>query len=159
MRRGLSALAPVAAWLGLIALWSSGVGAHDHITRWVIERLGGWFPGLWSDTAACAHLSNALWDLRKPAHLLEYAVLALLTYRAAAILTSASRRRLAVTAVVFCSLVGALDELHQSLDPIRTGLPTDALVDVLGAVLGLACGALVRRWRDTRRRSCSPSST
>lgn len=160
VRRGLSALAPVAGWLGVIALGSSSAAAHSRMTYWAVAQLNRWFPGLALDTAACTQLSTVLLDLRKPAHLLEYAVLALLIYRAAIMLTPGSRRRNLVLAIVCCGLVGALDEFHQSFDPTRTGAVRDVLVDALGGALGLACAAGVRRWRETRRRSCpTPSST
>ncbi len=151
VRRRLSALLPVGVWLGVIALGSSNWGSNAHVTRWVVERLGRWFPALLAHTGARAGVADALWGLRKPAHLIEYAVLALLTYRAAAMLTDWPPRRRAVGALAFCALVGGLDELHQSLDPSRTALPTDTLVDVLGGAGGLLVGALVGRWRDRRR--------
>lgn len=151
-RRELSALLPVVAWLGVIAVWSTSTGSRDCIYDWVIGTLSRWFPGLQYDPAACAQIGSVLGDMRKPAHLFEYAVLALLTYRALALLTSESRRFMIVATLAFSGLVGALDEYHQSFDPTRTGLPTDAFVDVLGAGIGLAVGALVGRWRRKRRR-------
>lgn len=148
--RQLSALLPVGAWLGVIALGSSDWGSNAHVTRWVIERLGRWFPALLAHTGAREEVAEVLWGLRKPAHLLEYAVLALLTYRAASILTDWPPRRRAVGALAFCALVGGLDELHQSLHSSRTALPTDTLVDLLGGAGGLLLGALVGEWRDRR---------
>jgi VanZ family protein len=155
----LSALAPVAGWLGVIAVGSSSAAAHGRMTGWAIAQLSRWFPGLALDSAACTQLSTVLLDLRKPAHLLEYAVLALLVYRAATMLAPGSRRRSLAAAIVCCGLVGALDEFHQSFDPTRTGAVRDVLVDVLGGALGLACAAEVRRWRERRRRSCPPPSS
>ena len=150
--RWASALVPPAAWLGVIALWSGDVGSHGHVTHWVITRLAHWFPGWLATSSSRETLSSALWDLRKPAHLLEYAVLALLAYRAATMLFGWSARRRVVVAVALCGLVGALDELHQSLNPARNALPTDALVDIVGGVGGLAVAGLVRRWREGHRR-------
>lgn len=151
VRRRLSALLPVGAWLGVIALGSSDWGSNAHLTRWVIETLGRWFPALLAHTGAREGVTEALWGLRKPAHLIEYAVLALLTYRAASMLTDWPPRRRTVGALAFCAMVGGLDELHQSLAPSRTALPTDTLVDVLGGAGGLFLGALVGRGRDRRR--------
>ena len=90
--RCLSALVPVAAWLGVIALGSSDVGSHSHVTHWVVDWLAQWFPFLHTDRTAHYRVSCALWDLRKPAHLLEYAVLALLAYRALRMLTGMPER-------------------------------------------------------------------
>jgi VanZ family protein len=149
-RRRLAALLPVAAWLGVIALGSSDLGSNQHVTQWVIAHLARWFPGLAAHAAARHRVADALWGLRKPAHLFEYAILALLAYRAATMLTGWGRRRRVAASIAFCALVGGLDELHQSLDPARTALATDALVDVLGGVGGLLIGAVVRRWQDRR---------
>lgn len=150
-RRRLSALLPVGAWLGVIAVGSSDWGSNAHVTRWVIEQLGRWFPGLLAHRGVQVGVTEVLWGLRKPAHLFEYAVLALLTDRAAVMLTDWPRGRRVVGTLAFCALVGGVDELRQSLDPSRTALPTDTLVDVLGGAGGLLLGALVGRWRDRRR--------
>ncbi len=55
--------------------------------------------------------------------------------------------RTAVLTVVFCSVVGALDEYHQSFIPNRSGNdPWDWAADNLGGVLGSLAGA----WRQAR---------
>ena len=141
----------MALWLGFIAFMSGDLGSHDHVTHWVIERLARWFPNLVGTGAEQYRVSCALWDARKPAHLFEYAVLAVLLYRALTMLTRAATRRRLVVAAACCGIVGALDEIHQSFDPCRTPLATDALIDLGGGMLGLALLAAVRRWRSRRR--------
>ena len=139
--RWLSALLPPVVWLAVITLWSGNLGSHDHVTHWVIARLAHWFPGLVSTSEARYRVAGALWDARKPAHLFEYAVLALLVYRALGLLAGLARRRRVIVSVACCGIVGALDELHQSLNPARTPLPTDALIDLAGGAVGLALRA------------------
>jgi VanZ family protein len=79
--------------------------------------------------------------IRKSAHLIEYAILALLTFRAA--LLAARRTRLATAGWVALFIVTSLataDEARQAFSPVRTGSPYDILIDVSGgliAVLGI----------------------
>ena len=157
MRRTLSAVFPVVAWLGLIAFWSTDLGSQVSVAARVLDWLGTLFPGLSSDTATCSALADALHNLRKPAHIFEYAVLALLMHRACSALTGWSGPHRIVWTLAFCALVGGLDEWHQSYLPSRTGQPADALVDVLGAVLGLTLGAVLSRRRRTRKHHHAPS--
>jgi VanZ family protein len=50
-------------------------------------------------------------------------------------------------AVLFCAVVGALDEFHQSFVPERMGNdPFDWMADVLGGFLGSAVGAIFHGW-------------
>ena len=79
--------------------------------------------------------------VRKAAHFIEYAILALLTFRAA--LSAARRNRLATAGWVALFIVTSLataDEARQAFSLVRTGSPYDILIDVAGgllAVLGL----------------------
>lgn len=80
--------------------------------------------------------------IRKSAHFIEYAILALLTFRAA--LLSAARRTRFVTAgwvaIFIVTSLATADEARQAFSPVRTGSPYDILIDVAGgllAVLGL----------------------
>lgn len=72
----------------------------------------------------------ATWDLvlRKLAHLVEYAVLGALLFRAL-------RREPA--AVALGSAYAATDEVHQALVPGREGTGVDWLIDTVGVVAGV----------------------
>lgn len=93
-------------------------------------------------------LSSGLeWDfvLRKGAHMTEYALLAVLWWRAL------GWRRPAV-AVAIALAYAASDELHQSFVFGRHGSPVDWLIDAAGVAIGmLVAGRLLRasraRWR------------
>lgn len=80
--------------------------------------------------------------IRKSAHFVEYAILALLTFRAA-LLSAARHTQIATAGWVALFIVTALasaDEARQAFSPVRTGSPYDVLIDVAGgliAVLGL----------------------
>ncbi len=85
-------------------------------------------------------------------------MLALLTYRALVLLTTMSRGRRVVVTLAFCAVIAGLDEFNQSLNPTRSGVAADVLLDVLGAGVGLALSAGVRHWRRRRALRCSLSS-
>ena len=80
--------------------------------------------------------------IRKSAHFIEYAILALLTFRAAT-LSAARQTQIATAGWVALFIVTSLataDEARQAFSPVRTGSPYDILIDVAGgliAVLGL----------------------
>ena len=79
--------------------------------------------------------------IRKSAHFVEYAILALLTFRAA--LLAARKTHFATAGWVALFLVATLasaDEARQAFSPVRTGSPYDVLLDIAGgliAVLGV----------------------
>ena len=90
--------------------------------------------------------------IRKSAHFVEYAILALLTFRAA--LLSAPRNQFTTAPWVALFLVATLataDEARQAFSTARSGSPYDVLIDVTGgvvAVLGLLL--ITRRMRRTQ---------
>jgi len=143
----------VIAWL-CVVLWAG-----------VIWRLGG-------DEFSATNTSSVLFDwlrmfyenidprtryriligLRKFAHFFEYAVLALLTFRAA--LITGARNQLATAAWVALFLVATLasaDEARQAFSQARTGSPYDVLIDLLGGAVAISGLLLISRRmrRDT----------
>jgi len=145
-RRVLLAWAIALAWAGLI--WQFGGDAYSYgRTSRILQPLIDWlFGGLDLSTRIQIH------DLvRKSAHFVEYAILALLAFRAA--LLSAVRHQIGTAcwvAIFFVATLAAADELRQSFSTARTGTPWDVLIDVAGGVVGLI-GVLVitRRVRGT----------
>jgi VanZ family protein len=80
-------------------------------------------------------LPISIWD--KFAHVLEYAVLGVLCYRAFLHASSPSTaRRALLLAVVTAGIYGISDELHQLVVPLRETDVLDVLADGLGATLG-----------------------
>ncbi len=81
--------------------------------------------------------------IRKSAHFIEYAILALLTFRAA--LLAARKTQLATAGWVALFIVASLasaDEARQAFSPVRTGSPYDVLLDVTGGLIAVV-GILV----------------
>lgn len=90
--------------------------------------------------------------LRKTAHFVEYAILALLSFRAA--MLTASRARIATAcwiALFFVGTVAAADEVRQGFSAVRTGSPWDVLIDVAGGLVGLIGVAFLTRRMRARK--------
>jgi VanZ family protein len=90
-------------------------------------------------------------DLRKLAHVIEYAVLAVLWWRAIAGLWGP--RRALVAAVTISIAYACTDEMHQTFVEGRRGTPVDVLIDAVGVTI--ACVAV--RAYARRRRTAGPS--
>jgi VanZ family protein len=88
--------------------------------------------------------------VRKGAHLTEYAVLAALLWHALRRGTAWQWKMsiLAGTVLLTCTLFAATDEFHQSFVATRTASAQDVLIDLSGALIGVAivtCYGLKRR--------------
>lgn len=89
--------------------------------------------------------------VRKTAHVVEYAILSMLLWRALRKPQKGQwglwNRRAALGAFALAVLYAITDELHQSFVPSRQGQITDVLIDSFGAALGLLTVWLFGRWR------------
>lgn len=86
--------------------------------------------------------------VRKSGHLTEYALLAILVWRAARTTDDVGWSwRAAWLAVVIVALYAATDEVHQSLVATRDGRVVDVFIDVVGAAAGLALLWCWGKWR------------
>jgi len=132
----------VAAWVALIlGLGSAGFSA-DTTSRFLRPLLAWLLPGAAPESLHALHFAA-----RKAAHLLEYAVLALLGWRAARQhLTRLSASALTVGLVFAVAIV---DEARQAGLAARSGSPRDVALDVAGGCLALA---LLLALRALRRR-------
>ncbi len=106
---------PVCAYAGLIFYLSSQPHPEDELPSFVLS---------FSD---------------KVLHVVEYAALGGLCYRALRWGTNESSGNLALPlAVLFASLYGISDEIHQSLVPFRDSSWLDWVADTIGAAVGAA---------------------
>ena len=129
---------PILVWMTLIFIGSSDVLSAEHTSRF-IEPLLRWLrPGISPATIAKVHLL-----VRKAGHVSEYAVLAVLVYRAL-VHTLLAGRAFASAALVLatCALYAASDEFHQSFVPSRTASPRDVMIDISGAFLAVCLYAV-----------------
>lgn len=87
--------------------------------------------------------------VRHLAHVVTYAVLAVLLLRALA--GDGPTPRLAAIAALMSLLYGVTDEIHQTFVPTRTGQPLDLVWDGMGALLGPTAVLLWHRFRGPSR--------
>ena len=139
------------AWMALIFTGSSDARSYQHSSMFVEPILRWLFPHLSPTRVGEIHHL-----IRKCAHLTEYAVLALLLWRAIRHTNEKNPRprgaggwnwpeaRLALLLVM---LYAATDEFHQSFVPGRTALASDVLIDTVGGAAGLLALWIFGRWR------------
>ena len=132
--------------MALIFSGSSDARSYEHSSRLVEPILRWLFPHMPQGQIEAIHHF-----IRKCAHLTEYAVLALLLWRALRKPVKNDSRpwnwpeaRLALLLVMFYA---ATDEFHQSFVPTRTPLVTDVLIDTTGGAAGLFALWICGRWR------------
>jgi VanZ family protein len=133
---------PVIAWMGLIFVASTDLMSGQQTSRFI----GPFLRWLVADISPEAVAAVQLF-VRKAAHVTEYAILAVLVFRALA----GGRGRTGLQPWIVLGIAAsyaALDEWHQSHVASRTGTPRDVAIEVCGA-LG---GVLIYCW-FTRRRS------
>lgn len=133
---------PPVVWMGIIAALSSGLFSSRNTEGAVVGLLAWMAP--WIAPADLAGLHGAS---RKMAHVVEYAILALLWFRALARDTALSRTVAAAAVLAICVLWAALDETHQYFVPSRTGSVQDVAIDAAGALAALAIAR--QDWRHT----------
>lgn len=127
---------PVVLWMGFIFAMSSDLGSSTHSSR-IIEPIVRWIkPDTTPEQFEFVHFI-----LRKLGHLTEYAVLALLVFRAlkhtlAQPLDKLSWQTVGIALLITASYA-ATDEWHQSFVPGRTAAIGDVLIDSSGGLLSL----------------------
>jgi VanZ family protein len=116
------------------------------------QRTGGILIGLlaalpaWMVAVEPASLHAVV---RKAAHVVEYAILALLWFRTFVRDPARPTWWAAAGAFTICVAWAALDETHQWFVPGRTGSASDVALDAAGSLAMLAVAR--RTWRDTGR--------
>lgn len=144
-RRSVLAWSIVAAWAGVI--WT--LGGDDWSLQETSRRLSPILEWIFGDIDGGTKWRIYL-AVRKSAHFVEYAILALLTFRAA--LISAPRNQLATaawSALFLVALVATADEARQAFSTARSGSAYDVLIDVTGGAVAIAA-LLVISWRMRR---------
>jgi VanZ family protein len=131
-RPELRAWLAVAACVALILLFSGDEFSAGSTSR-IFGPLLRW---LLPDAAPATLLGIHLW-VRKTAHLVEYALLGVLAFRALRLTLDVSLPRTALLGLVVVLSVAATDELRQSLLASRTGSLVDVGIDLAGGALGV----------------------
>ena len=134
---------PAILWMALIFLGSTDILSAEHTSRFLVPFLRWIDPQI---SLAALNMIQVL--IRKLGHLTEYAILAALLWRAfgRGITWHLKVSILFLVAWVACAIFAASDEFHQSFVPSRTASPSDVMIDICGALVGLAiCWAFSRR--------------
>jgi len=139
---------PVLIWLGVIFLGSTDMLSAEHTSRFLVPFLRWINPQI-----SFATLNAIQLGIRKLGHLTEYAILAMLLWRA---LRSGTRWQMKMSilflvAALASAIFAASDEFHQSFVPSRTASPNDVMIDICGALIGLlSCLMFAVRKRPER---------
>jgi VanZ family protein len=126
---------PVLLWMALIFTASSD--SHSSARSWnLVEPILHWLFPVMSQP----HIEDIHLFIRKCAHLTEYAILALLLWRALHVsknkLPAWSWPKVGGT-LLLVFLYAATDEFHQSFVPTRTARVSDVFIDTAGGAIGL----------------------
>src|SRR5256885_15449816 len=127
---------PVLIWLGLIFASSTDALSAEQTSRFLVPFLRWLDPAISFATIAAIQLV-----MRKMGHLTEYAVLALLLWRALRAPWNRDIQTLWKTAgaALFIAIVyAAFDELHQSFVPSRTAALGDVMIDACDVFAAVA---------------------
>ena len=129
---------PVLGWLVITFIGSTNVLSVANTSRFIVPFLLWLKPGMTEETTW-----GIIVVMRHCAHVGEYAILAVLMWRALRWGTNMSMRMSTVCSMVLlaCALFAASDEFHQTFVKSRTPSVRDVLLDVLGASLGLLIAA------------------
>jgi VanZ family protein len=145
-RRFLQYWLPALVWMLLIFAGSTNLLSSQHTSRFLVPFLHWLLPGLSDRTIDEIHLA-----VRKTGHLSEYSVLAILLWRARRQPVPGARHPWrwaeAAFALGVASVYAASDEFHQTFYSSRGASVHDALLDTLGAAIGLALVWAWGRWR------------
>jgi VanZ family protein len=126
---------------------SGEIGSMPRSSRFLEPAIRWAFPHLSSEA-----LGVAVFTIRKCAHVSEYAVLALLVWRALRKPTRRDSRpwswQLAGVTIAVAFAYAASDEMHQYFIPSRDASVRDVMLDTVGATI-----ALLLLFADGRRRT------
>jgi len=145
---------PLLVWLGVIFLGSTNLMSAEHTSRLIVPFLLWLKPGMAPD-----RILFILIVMRKCAHVGEYAVLALLLWRALRSVPTLQTKRLIlfIAVLIACAVFAASDEFHQSFVKSRTPSVRDVMLDVAGAVFGLLIGAVFAQRHSKKVRNTAHS--
>ena len=143
MRSFLKYWLPLLTWLCVIFVGSTDLMSAEQTSRFLVPFLRWLKPDISTGALAQVHFF-----VRKLGHISEYAILAILLWRA---LRSGTNLRIKMSLLfvavwLACGIFAAGDEFHQSFVPSRTASLLDVMIDLSGAFIGLAiCFGFVRR--------------
>ncbi len=141
--------------MALMFFGSTDPMSAEHTSRFLVPFLLWLKPNISVETVALIQFC-----VRKAAHLIEYAILALLLCRAVFRGTNLkwAMSTLFVSAWIACVLVATADEFHQSFVESRGASPWDVMIDAGGTIFGLLISAVFARRRSKKFDGANPKS-
>src|SRR5437870_11731750 len=139
---------PAIVWMAIIFLGSTDMLSAEHTSRFLVPFLRWFDPPI-----SLAALNVSQLGMRTLGHLTEYAILAMLLWRAlrGGIRWQMKMSLLFLVAAHASAIFAASDEFHQSFVPSRTASTNDVMSDICGALIGLLiCLAFAARKRPER---------
>jgi VanZ family protein len=129
---------PLGIWLGVMFVGSTNLMSAEHTSHYIVPFLLWLKPGMSPKTIWIIQVV-----VRKCAHVTEYAILALLLWRALGSIPLINLKPsiLFGAALLGCAVFAASDEFHQTFIKSRTPSVRDVFLDVAGALVGLLIGA------------------
>lgn len=149
--RAVYYVGPLIVWMAVIFGFSTDAASAENTRAGVRSILSRLAPGL-AGRLTPAQVDRIDWNLRKGAHVTEYAILAILAYRAVAFGSPAFRNRNVFLPFTLCVLYAASDEYHQSFEPTRGAAAADVVFDTFGGVVGLLLCLWHRAAKEARSR-------
>ena len=150
--RAILAWLAFGGWIALITTLSGEGFSEDSTSRFIGPLLDWLFPD--ASPEAIETLHDAV---RKTAHAVEYATLAILACRAIGSSVASGPRGHAALAMTLVLAIAATDETHQSMLPGRDGTLWDAALDGLGGATGVGLFFAYQRTRRIRNAKRSPA--
>lgn len=152
MKTFLRAWLPVLVWMGAIFAASTNLGSAEN-TGGFLEPILRWiFPSITHEAIEWCHFIA-----RKCAHLSEYAVFAVLCWRALEkpflVKSHPFTLKWATGALLMAAAYAGSDEFHQSFTSARTASVKDVTIDSCGALVGLLLIGAYQAWRRSRTTS------
>lgn len=140
--RLLRAWLPVLAWVLLMFAGSTDLLSAERTSRFIVPFLLWLDPHMSYRTIVMVHIG-----IRKMGHVTEYALLAILLWRAFRLGTwwRLNLSMLFLIVSVACCLFAISDEWHQSFAPSRTPSARDVLIDTVGALIGIGIYSALTR--------------
>jgi VanZ family protein len=134
MRRFFEYWLPLVIWLGVIFVGSTDLMSAQHTSRIIVPFLRWLNPHISWAAINTIHIL-----IRKLGHVTEYAILAVLLWRALRGCKSFKARIFMLFLLVWagCVIFAASDEFHQSFLPSRTPSARDVMIDICGASIGV----------------------
>lgn len=133
--------APPIIWMSAIFFFSTDIFSGDNTGSLLWKVVVFIYPGVTQELFDSIHFY-----IRKAGHFTEYAILALLLFRAFRSGACARWRwKWAISSLLVAFLHASLDEYHQTLTRHRTGSIYDSLIDTSGAMTAMVLLWLFRK--------------